>query len=321
VKGMCYFKYLMGKLPEGHRATWYSSAALNASGEGMAAVLSTALSKLSTFLDAEMEQMLCFDTAIDAERFCAEKTALFVILPEENPTRYFLVSLIVQELYHELLEIAETKGGKLDKRVMLYLDEFGTLPAIQSADMMFSASRSRRISIVAIIQSYQHLEKHYQRESAAVIVDNTQLTIAGGFAPGSESAERISKAMGSRTVMSGSVSKGKENASQSLQMIERPLMCPDELKSMRKGSFIVLKTGARPFVSRLKLFFKWGIVFDEADPYITPSHAAREVKYANKAQIEAAIIEKYPGVAAPEPEQRPAPQPLRRQPQHKGVRV
>jgi len=171
---------------------------------------------------------LCFDTVVDAERFCAEKTALFVILPAENPTRYFLVSLIVQELYHELLEIAEAKGGKLDKRVMLYLDEFGTLPAIQSADMMFSASRSRRISIVAIIQSYQQLEKHYQREGAAIICDNTQLTIAGGFAPGSESAERISKAMGSRTVLSGSVSKGKENASQSLQMIERPLMSADE---------------------------------------------------------------------------------------------
>jgi len=56
VKGVNYFKYLMDKLPDEHRANWYSSAALNASGEGMAAVLSTALSKLSTFLDAEMEQ-------------------------------------------------------------------------------------------------------------------------------------------------------------------------------------------------------------------------------------------------------------------------
>ena len=309
VKGVTYFKYLMEKLPDAHRANWHSGAALNASGEGTAAVLSTALSKLSAFLDAEMEQLLCFDTVIDAERFCAEKTALFVILPEENPTRYFLVSLIVQELYNELLEIAEARGGKLDKRVMLYLDEFGTLPPIESAEMMFSASRSRRISIVAIIQSYQQLEKHYGREGAAIIVDNTQLTIAGGFAPGSESAERISKAMGNRTVMSGSVSKGKDNASQSLQMIERPLMSADELKSMHKGNFIVLKTGSRPFVSKLKLFFQWGIQFDEADPYMLESHAAREVKYARKEQIEAAIVEKYPGIAISAPEQRLAPQP------------
>ena len=87
-------------------------------------------------------------------------------------------------------------------------------------------------------------------------IDNCQITIAGGFAPGSESAEIISKAMGSRTVLSGSVSRSRNDPSQSLQMIERPLMTPDELKSMKKGRFIVLKTGAHPFVSRLKLFFK-----------------------------------------------------------------
>jgi len=37
-------------------------------------------------LDSELEQLLCFDTVIDAERFCSEKTALFVILPEEDPS-------------------------------------------------------------------------------------------------------------------------------------------------------------------------------------------------------------------------------------------
>ena len=238
--------------------------------------------------------------------------------------KFFMVSLIIQQLYREILSVADENGGKLDKRVMFYADEFGTLPPIQSAEMMFSAARSRRLSIVAVVQSYQQLEKNYNREGAAIICDNTQLTIAGGFAPGSESAERISKSMGSRTVLSGSVTKGKDNTSQQLQMTERPLMSPDELKSMKKGSFIVLKTGTHPFVSQLKLFFKWGIQFDEADPYATADHAAREVKYADKAKIEAAIMEKYPNIVVPEPEQRPAPQPgtSRRPPQHnKGVKV
>lgn len=56
--------------------------------------------------------------------------------------------------------------------------------------------------------------------------------------------------------MTGSVSRSKNDPSQSLQMTERPLMTADELKSMKKGSFIVMKTGAHPFVSKLKLFFK-----------------------------------------------------------------
>lgn len=83
---------------------------------------------------------------------------------------------------------------------VFFCDEFGTLPKIESAEMMFSASRSRRLQIVPIIQSFAQLEKNYGKEGADVIIDNTQLTIFGGFAPNSTSAETISKALGSRTV-------------------------------------------------------------------------------------------------------------------------
>ena len=52
----------------------------------MASVMSTVLSRLNSFLDSELEQILCFDSAIDAEMFAAEKSAIFLILPEENQT-------------------------------------------------------------------------------------------------------------------------------------------------------------------------------------------------------------------------------------------
>jgi type IV secretion system protein VirD4 len=78
---------------------------------------------------------------------------------------------------------------------------------------------------------------------------------------------------------------------------------------MKKGSFIVLKTGTHPFISMLKLFFQWGIVFDEANPYALADQGAREVAYADKAMIEGEIVKKFPDVVIPEPEQRPAPQP------------
>lgn len=158
---------------------------------------------------------------------------------------------------------------------------------------MFSAGRSRRISIVPIIQSFAQLNKNYGAEGAEIITDNTQLTIFGGFAPNSKSAEVLSKAMGSRTVMSGSVSRGKNDPSQSLQMIERPLMTPDELKSMPKGQFIVMKTGHNPMKIKLKLFFKWGIKFEK--PFSLNEQQVREVKYLNKRELETAINELYGG--------------------------
>ena len=292
-KGKNQFQQLMELLPNDHKAKWFAGAALNTAEQSMASVMSTALSRLNAFLDSELEQILCFDTEIDAEKFCNEKSALFIIMPEENPATFFMISLIIQQLYREILAVADENGGKLKNRCVFFCDEYGTLPKIESAEMMFSASRSRRLQIVPIIQSFSQLEKNYGKEGAEIIVDNTQLTIFGGFAPQSTSAETLSKALGSRTVMSGSVSRSKNDPSESLQMIERPLMTPDELKSMPKGQFVVMKTGFYPMKVKLKLFFKWGIHFDEEHPYTVSDQGNREVKYASKKDITDGIIKKY----------------------------
>ena len=206
---------------------------------------------------------------------------------------FFLVSLLIQQMYREVLAVADETGGRLKNRCVFFCDEFGTLPKIESAEMMFSASRSRRLQIVPIIQSFAQLEKNYGKEGAEIIVDNTQLTIFGGFAPNSSSAEALSKALGSRTVLSGSVSRGKNDPSQSLQMIERPLMTPDELKSMPRGQFVVMKTGFYPMKVRLKLFFRWGITFGEE--YVVEEKGNRRVAYAGKERLMDAIIRKYQG--------------------------
>ena len=137
------------------------------------------------------------------------------------------------------------------------------------------------------------LSAAYGKEGAEIIVDNTQLTLFGGFAPNSSSAETLSKALGSRTVMSGSVSRSKNDPSQSLQMIERPLLTAEELKSMPKGQFVVMKTGIHPMRVKLKLFYKWGIKFNEDEPYTVPDNGNREVKYAEKKEIIDGIVQKY----------------------------
>lgn len=299
VKGVSRFKLLMDKLPSEHKARWFSGAALNSSEQAMASVMTTAMSRLNAFLDTELEQILCFDTSIDVEDFCNHKSAIYLVLPEEDNTKHFLVSLILQQLYREMLTVADEKGGQLDKRVMIYADEIGTLPKIEGLEMMFSASRSRKISIVAIIQSLAQFEKTYGKEGAEIIVDNCQCTLFGSFAPNSKTAEVMSKNLGSQTVLSGSISKtaGRDGSNRTLQMIERPLMTVDELKSMPKGHFVVMKTGCYPMKTRLKLFFKWGIKFEEA--YSVEEQAERKVQYADREELETEILKKFPQSAVP----------------------
>ena len=178
-----------------------------------------------------------------------------------------MAGLLIQNLSRELFTVAEKRGGKLANRVVFLCDEFGTMPPFDVLSL-FSAGRSRRLTMVPIIQSLAQLEKNYGKEGAEILADNCQDTIFGGFAPNSQTAEVLSKALGSRTVMSGST--------------------PDELKALPKGEFIVMKTGTYPMRTKLRLFLEWGITFEE--PYQTPGRAARKVIYAGKRELVQAIL-------------------------------
>ena len=279
------FSALMDLLPPTHKARWFAGAALNSADQAMMSVMSTVLSRLNAFLDSELEQVLCFDSTINAESFADNKSAIFLILPEEDTTKNFMAGLMIQTLSRELFAVADEHNGALKHRVVFFCDELGTMPAFDILPL-FSAGRSRKLTLVPIIQSLAQLEKNYGKEGAEIITDNTQDTIFGGFAPHSQTAEVLSKALGSQTVLSGSVSKGKEST-QTFQMIQRPLMTPDELKSIPKGHFVVMKTGTHPMKTRLRLFLDWGITFGE--PYILPERAARTVAYADKKALIDAI--------------------------------
>ena len=291
------FQPLMDLLPSEHKARWLAGAALNSSDQSMASVMSTVLSRLNAFLDTELEQVICYDSPINAEMFASEKCAIFLILPEEDPAKNFIAGLMIQNLSRELFSVADENGGRLKNRVIFYCDELGTMPPFDILPL-FSAGRSRGLTLVPIIQSLAQLEKNYGKEGAEIICDNCQDTIFGGFSPQSKTAEALSSALGSRTVLSGSVSQGKDSNNQSLQMMERPLMTPDELKSIPKGEFVVMKTSTHPMRTKLRLFLDWGITFD-SEGYRMPEQAARKVAYASKEELIANIRNRYPGGGSP----------------------
>lgn len=294
-RGKNGFHVLMDMLPSVHKARWVANAALTAADQSMASVMSTVLSKLNAFLDSELEQVICRDNPIDAERFASSKCAIFVVIPEEDPTKNFIASLMIQNLSRELFSVADDNEGRLKNRVVIYADEFGTMPPFDVLPL-FSAGRSRGLTLVPIIQSLAQLEKNYGKEGAEIVCDNCQDTIFGGFAPQSKTAEALSAALGSRTVLSGSVSQGKES-SQSLQMMERPLMTADELKSIPKGEFVVMKMGTHPMRTHLRLFLDWGITFEKDCPM--PEPVIRRVAYAGCEELMANIRKQYSAEKTP----------------------
>lgn len=289
-KGKNGFQMLMDELPPEHKARWLAGAALTSADQAMASVMSTVMSRLNAFLDTELEQVICYDSPINAEMFASEKCAIFLILPEEDPAKNFIAALMIQNLSRELFSVADENGGRLKNRVVLFCDELGTMPPFDILPL-FSAGRSRGLTLVPIIQSLAQLEKNYGKEGAEIICDNCQDTIFGGFSPQSKTADALSAALGSRTVLSGSVSQGKES-SQSLQMMERPLLTADELKSIPKGEFVVMKTGTHPMRTKLRLFLDWGITFDP-DGYRMPERAARKIAYVDHDELTRSVRRRY----------------------------
>ena len=87
-------------------------------------------------------------------------------------------------------------------------------------------------------------------------------------------------------------------------------MTPDELRTMPRGQFVVMKTGVHPMIVHLKLFFDWGIRFGDA--YRLEEHGNRPVVYASSEEIRERILETYhpewihAEVPAPQAAPRPA---------------
>ncbi len=273
------YSKLLSALPPYHKAAMLANSAVNSAEQTTASILSTAHSRLNELIDSELEQMICFDTKFQVEEFVEHPTGVYIVLPEEDTTKYFIVSLVIQQINAELTAMADRLGGTLPKKVICFYDELGTIPKIEGLDAIFTASRSRNMTIVGILQGISQLNDRYGKDVAETMFNSCHDTIAGAFGPLSQDAEFISKQLGSRTAQTGSVTTDGKTGEQSLseQMMEVPLMAPNELREMPRGEYVLLKTFCRSAKTRMPLFTEWGITLEEK--YHVPERAIREIEY------------------------------------------
>lgn len=119
-------------------------------------------------LNKQMMRMLS-GNQIDFDTIGRKKTALFLIVPDEKTTYHFLVSVFIKQCYEVLIDNAQSyPDGRLPVRVNYLLDEFSNLPRIADMPSMISASRSRNIRFVLVVQSKQQLEAAYQHDAETI---------------------------------------------------------------------------------------------------------------------------------------------------------
>lgn len=234
----------------------YVSPAICADQRTSLNIFSSALADLLQFVDAEMEQLLSgYSEDLSAEQFVKQPTIIYIICPDENPTRHFLASLFIRLFSNDLIELAERPENKgLLPRPVLYLgDEFGNYPRIRDVEALFSALRSRGARLLISLQGDSQLRTKYDEQRAITIESNCMIFMFSALAPSaSQTAKRISEMLGNETIMTGSKSVSKGVTTTNTSLAGRPLLSPSQLIQLPWGQFIVQKTGYAPYVAHMR---------------------------------------------------------------------
>lgn len=141
----------------------------------MSSILVTFDQHMSCFsLQPQLIQMLSTIT-IDFDRIGFQKTAVFLILPDEKSTYHPLASIFIKQIYEQLIDRAHAieEGHRYPLRVNFVLDEFSSLPTIRDFPQMVTASRSRNLRFFLIVQSKHQLQQRYEEETDTILSNCT----------------------------------------------------------------------------------------------------------------------------------------------------
>ncbi len=115
-----------------------------------------------------LTKMLSGNT-VDMRRFGREKTAVYIIVPDEKTTYHFLVTTFIKQAYEVLIaEAQKEKARRLPVRVNFVLDEFCNIPKVPDMPAMISAARSRNMRYFLVAQSMHQLKGKYGEDADTI---------------------------------------------------------------------------------------------------------------------------------------------------------
>ena len=233
--------YLNKKLEMTHPARSAFATASIAPYKIRASFFTTALSDLRLFSDPNISDMTAIQDH-ELEKIGIEKTAVFLIVPDEKGTRNVLATLYIDQVYAAMVDLANKKGGRIPRRVNFILDEFGNLPSIPEFDKKITVAGGRGMRFTLAIQDIAQLKKLYDR-NAQTITGNCHNWIYLKTAD-IETAKLISEKTGKYTVetenSSSSVQPKSHSISHGVGLAQRALLLPDEVLRWNINESLIL---------------------------------------------------------------------------------
>lgn len=171
--------------------------------------------------------------------------AIFLGIPSEDRSNYFIATTFVAQVYQYLVQLAKTRNGKLKRNVRFILDEFGNMPVIENFSGFLTVCLGVGMSFDLFVQSYGQIENKYGEETDT-IKENcaNRIYILNG---GNESTDEFSQMLGNRTVIDVQRTGSRFDTSKTYMEStkEVPLMFPEELRALRQGETVMQRISKR----------------------------------------------------------------------------
>lgn len=241
------FDELEARSPE-HIALKYYKELKKGAGKTIKSVVVTLNARLEKFNIPEFANITKNDE-LELTKLGEEKTALFLIIPSNDTSFNFWVSLIYLQTFDALMLHADKHyKGRLPVEVHFLMDEFANVQVPEDFDRLVSLVRSYNISITIFIQAISQLKKMFKDGAHNILTASCdQFVYLGGNED--DSFKYVSERLGKETIDIKNTSKSKgRNGSYSVseQQTGRELMTPAEVSAMPDTHCIIFLRGQRP---------------------------------------------------------------------------
>ena len=248
--------YDLRKTDPDHIALKYYDAYHSGSGKTLKSIQITLASRLEKF-NLESVAGLTITDELDLWKLGEEKTALFAIIPDNDTSFNFLVSLLYTQIFQQLFEVADKKyGGSLPIHVQFLMDEFANVSLPDDFDKILSVMRSRGVSVSIILQNLAQLKALFEKQWESIVGNTDEFVYLGGNEQATH--KYVSELLGKETIDTNTYGKStgrNGNYSTNYQNTGRELMTPEEVRMLDNRYALLFIRGERPLDNRYALLF------------------------------------------------------------------
>ena len=229
-----------------HIAVKYYKDYRSGSAKTLKSIQITLASRLEKFNLTSLSNLVLTDE-MDLTSIGEKKVALFALIPDNDTSFNFLVSILYTQLFQQLFWIADHKyNGSLPVHVHMIMDEFANVSLPNDFDKILSVARSRSLSFSIILQNLAQLKALFEKQWESIVGNCDEFLFLGGNEQSTH--KYVSELLGKETIdldTHGKSSGRNGNYSTNYQIAGRELMTPDEIRMLDNRYALLFIRGER----------------------------------------------------------------------------